>query len=121
MSQSEPMLEGYFPIVNVNDLQLNRPSRVKTENGYVVVALCQDETDRWVSAFTPICPHAMGDLSYGMIYKGQVECPVHGYRFDMQTGVCTFPNGESPMKVYPAQVVDGVVYVKVGKAKWMES
>lgn len=114
-------LDGYLPTVNVSALQLNRPQRVKTENGYVVVVLYQDGAGRSVSAFTPICPHAMGDLSYGTLYDRQVECPVHGYRFDVRTGRCTFPEGESPMKVYPVRVVDDVVYVKLDKPKWMMS
>lgn len=112
-------LEGYLPTVPLADLQLNRPKRVKTANGFVVLALSQDDTGQIVSAFTPICPHAMGDLSYGMIYKGEIECPVHGYRFDLKTGTCTHPDDESPIQLYPAQVVDGVVHVKMEKPKWM--
>jgi 3-phenylpropionate/trans-cinnamate dioxygenase ferredoxin subunit len=113
-------LEGYLPTVPLTDLQLNRPKRVKTPNGFVVLALSQDESGQTVSAFTPICPHAMGDLSYGMVYKGEIECPVHGYRFDLKTGACTHPDDESPMQVYAVQIVDGVVHVKLEKPKWMK-
>lgn len=112
-------LEGYFPTVKLDELQPNRPKRVKTDNGMVVVALAQIGAEAQVSAFTPICPHAMGDLSYGMLYQGEVECPVHGYRFDVRTGACTQPGDESPLQVFPVQVVDGVVYVKVDRPKWM--
>lgn len=113
-------LEGYFPTVKLDELQLNRPKRVKTEHGYAVVVKSQDDAGEYVAAFTPICPHAMGDLSYGMVYKGQVECPVHGYRFDVKSGECVMPGDESPMVIFPTQVVDGVVHVKVTKPKWMQ-
>jgi 3-phenylpropionate/trans-cinnamate dioxygenase ferredoxin subunit len=112
-------LEGFLPTVRLDDLQLNRLKRVKTDNGTVVVALAQSGAEARISAFSPICPHAMGDLSYGTVFQGEVECPVHGYRFDVRTGACTHPGDESPVQVYPVQVVDGLVYVKVMKPKWM--
>lgn len=120
MSQPESALDGFLPAISLDELQLNRPRRVKTANGYVVIALTEVGGARMVAAFTPICPHAMGDLSYGAVYNGQVECPVHGYRFDVTTGECVWPSGESPLRVYPVQVVDGMVYIKVEKPKWMQ-
>jgi nitrite reductase/ring-hydroxylating ferredoxin subunit len=116
----EQSLEGYLPTVKVDELQLNRPKRVKTENGFAVVVKTMGDAGEYLAAFTPICPHAMGDMSYGMVYKGEVECPVHGYRFDVQTGACTMPGDESPLAIFPVQVVDGVVHVKVTRPKWMQ-
>ncbi len=121
MSQSESALDGFLPAIGVGELQLDRPRRVKTANGYVVIVLTEVGGVRTVSAFTPICPHAMGDLSHGTAYQGQVECPVHGYRFDVVTGECVWPSGESPLRVYPVRVVDDVVYVKVEKPRWMQA
>jgi nitrite reductase/ring-hydroxylating ferredoxin subunit len=121
MDQTESAPEGFLPAIHIGELQLDRPRRVKTANGYVVIALYELDGAQTVAAFTPICPHAMGDLSYGMIYRGQVECPVHGYRFDAATGECVWPAGESPLRIYPTRVVDGLVYVKVEKPKWMAS
>ncbi|BCX02613.1 MAG: hypothetical protein KatS3mg053_0551 [Candidatus Roseilinea sp.] len=121
MSQSESVNDGFLPAVNLSELQLNRPLRVKTANGYVVIALTEAGGAQIVSAFTPICPHAMGDLSYGAVHNGQVECPVHGYRFDVATGECVWPAGELHLRVYPVQVVDSMVYVKIEKPKWMQA
>ncbi len=92
-------LDGFLPTLPHDDLQLNRPKRVKTVNGYVVLAKTEVSGAQVVSAFTQLCPHAMGDLSYGMVYAAEVECPVHGYRFDIRTGACTHPGDESPLKV----------------------
>ncbi|HWP23603.1 MAG TPA: Rieske 2Fe-2S domain-containing protein [Candidatus Binatia bacterium] len=36
-----------------------------------------------------ICPHAGGQLCRGWIEGSQVVCPVHRYKFDLETGACT--------------------------------
>ena len=113
-------IDGFVPTLPLADLQLNRPKRVKTENGFVVLAKSTVDGNEVLSAFTPLCPHATGDLSYGTVYAGEVECPVHGYRFDLRDGKCTMPGDESPLKLYDVQVVDGVVHVKIEKPKWLQ-
>jgi nitrite reductase/ring-hydroxylating ferredoxin subunit len=40
-----------------------------------------------------ICPHEGGQLCNGWIEGGEVVCPLHGYKFNLQTGACsTDPN-----------------------------
>lgn len=34
------------------------------------------------------CPHALGDLSKGEIRDNHVICPLHGWEFNLKTGVC---------------------------------
>ena len=36
-----------------------------------------------------ICPHEGGQLCRGWIDNGEVVCPLHGYKFDLQTGACS--------------------------------
>ena len=42
-------------------------------------------------AHTTICPHLSGPLSHCVDQDGQLTCPWHGYRFDIQSGECVFP------------------------------
>jgi nitrite reductase/ring-hydroxylating ferredoxin subunit len=35
------------------------------------------------------CPHAGGSLADGVVDGDEVVCPLHGYRFDLKTGVCS--------------------------------
>ena len=37
-------------------------------------------------AFSTLCPHALGPLEEAPIEAGAVECPWHGYRFDVRSG-----------------------------------
>ena len=41
----------------------------------------------WV-IYPAACPHQLGPLT-GELVDGQVECPWHGYRFDVRSGACT--------------------------------
>ena len=36
-----------------------------------------------------ICPHEGGQLCNGWVDGGEVVCPLHGYKFDLQTGACS--------------------------------
>jgi nitrite reductase/ring-hydroxylating ferredoxin subunit len=50
-----------------------------------IVILVQDgplrAVDRW-------CPHEDGDLGEGMMFRGNIKCPVHGYIFSLTAGRC---------------------------------
>ena len=39
-------------------------------------------------AYAAVCPHRLGPLGEGALTDGIVECPWHGYRFDVRTGEC---------------------------------
>ena len=39
------------------------------------------------------CPHRAAPFSEGCIIKNTVECPYHGWRFDVDSGICkTIPS-----------------------------
>lgn len=38
-----------------------------------------------------ICPHLLGPLKDSDISGGELTCPWHGYRFDLDSGECVFP------------------------------
>jgi len=46
------------------------------------------ELDGKLVAFSAQCAHQMGPLGDGRIEGGVVECPWHGYRFDIRSGEC---------------------------------
>ncbi len=39
-------------------------------------------------AHTTMCPHTLGPLGAATVIDGIIECPWHGYRFDIATGKC---------------------------------
>jgi nitrite reductase/ring-hydroxylating ferredoxin subunit len=104
--------------VNVTDLKINQPKRVKTQNGFVLLMRLSEEE---VRAITPICPHANGDLTYGHYFDDAIECPLHGWRFDVRSGACVEPQGASPLRTYPVRIDEGVVSVEIARPKWMDA
>ena len=46
------------------------------------------ELDGKLVAYSTRCPHLLGPLGEGRIDGGIVECPWHGYRFDVRSGDC---------------------------------
>ncbi len=62
------------------------------ENNIAVVfalhkKICIAKSASGLTAFSANCPHASGDLSQGVLdKKGNIVCPVHGYRFSTSSG-----------------------------------
>lgn len=56
------------------------------------------------------CPHRGGPLGAGVLKDVTVFCPLHGWGFDVRTGICdTRP--DRPAKTYRTRVVDGWVQI----------
>lgn len=118
-------LAGFTPAARLSELQRGRMKRVDL-NGEPVVLAVLDKADSLagveVVAFTSLCPHALGDLSYGSLYNGEVDCPDHGYRFDARTGACVFPKAGPRLRTFPVRVLsDGTVMVRVERPAWMSA
>ncbi len=53
--------------------------------GYKLVVI---RTEDRVSAYEDRCPHASWPLSQGTLRDATLECPGHGWEFDVRTGRC---------------------------------
>ncbi|MGP4029941.1 Rieske (2Fe-2S) protein [Actinomadura sp. 3N407] len=62
--------------------------------------------DRGFHALADACPHMGGPLSESEIHDGAVECPWHGWRYDLATGDRRDRPGQ-PARMYPVRVRDG--------------
>jgi nitrite reductase/ring-hydroxylating ferredoxin subunit len=60
------------------------PCRVERDGDAVVVL----RTGGVVRAWRDVCPHAGWRLSEGEMVDGRLECPGHGWRFDVESGRC---------------------------------
>jgi nitrite reductase (NADH) small subunit len=58
------------------------------------------------------CPHANGPLGLGWIEEGEAVCPLHHWRFRLDTGRCTTVRGES-VHCFRCEVRADEVYVEV--------
>lgn len=56
------------------------------------------------------CPHQGGPLAEGVAGGCSVVCPLHSYRFDLETGAC-LNAPELRVRTYPVREVDGRLYL----------
>ena len=79
--------------------------------GELEVALCR--VDGAICAFEDLCPHAYALLSEGFVEGGEIECPLHGARFEIATGRCLAPPADRDLQTYPVRVDGDDVFVEI--------
>jgi nitrite reductase/ring-hydroxylating ferredoxin subunit len=80
--------------------------------------ICIGKYNNQLYAFDYKCPHANGIMAHGYISaKGEVVCPLHHYKFSIETGKNTTGQGYS-MKTYPIEIKDEGVFVGETIKKW---
>ena len=67
-----------------------------------------------VRAFDATCSHADFLLGTSRLVRGcEIECPMHGARFDAATGKATKGPATRPLTCLAVRVVDGRVHVEI--------
>lgn len=88
--------------LRLSDLRNRQPRRIVVDGVPVAVVRVDDE----VFAVDDICTHAEVSLSEGEVSGCQIECWLHGSRFDLRTGEPSGPPAFEPVKTYPV-LIDG--------------
>jgi NAD(P)H-dependent nitrite reductase small subunit len=92
-------------LAKVDDIPEDHGLRVKVEDKQIALF----KVDGEVFAISAICPHAGAFLDMGYLEDYTIICPLHGWDFDVRTGVS--PNYGVKTKCFPIEVKDGVVYL----------
>ena len=61
------------------------------------------------------CPHASGNLSAGEIHRENVTCPVHKWKFDLDTGHCVGTD-DVFLRRYPCKIDGDWLMVDVSRS-----
>jgi NAD(P)H-dependent nitrite reductase small subunit len=64
-----------------------------------------------IYAIEDLCPHLGFPLSEGIVQNGEVICSWHGWRVRLEDGACRRERDRA--RVYPCEVRDGEIFVKV--------
>lgn len=69
--------------------------------------------DDKVRVYSARCPHSKATLCKGVDHGDRVECRIHNWTFDLESGRCLGPDpeGKSGLLAYSATVRDGVVFL----------
>ncbi len=123
----------WYAILESREVAPGKPVGV-TRMGEKLVAW-RDSTGR-VAIMSDLCPHRGAALSAGKLTGDCVQCPFHGFEYDV-SGACTLvpasgKNSEPPkalkVKTYPTREAHGLIYLWWGEtreeyppAPWFES
>ncbi len=94
---------------SLSDLPENGALRVELDGTPICIARSGGE----VFAISDICSHADVSLSEGDVEDGQIECWLHGSKFDLRTGAPTGLPAIKPVATYPVTVEGDDVLVKL--------
>ncbi|MFD3702108.1 Rieske 2Fe-2S domain-containing protein [Nocardia sp. NPDC058658] len=89
-------LENFWhPVAFAHEVTADAPTRVELLGRRWVVIRTGDD----IVAFRDECPHRRASLSKGQLVEGTIECPYHGWRYNLQ-GQCVLvpalPQGSPP-------------------------
>lgn len=99
-------------IMLVSDLADGQVKVIGVAGKRIAVALAEGT----FYAFDDCCTHAEASLAEGTFDPGsrEIECGLHGARFDVVTGKPRCLPAVKLLKTYPARVVDGQVEIQIG-------
>ena len=66
--------------------------------------------DGELHAIENFCPHKGYPLADSRLYGPEVECDLHGWRFDVRTGAC-LTKAKCSLEAYEVEIEDGWIYV----------
>ncbi len=94
---------------SLSDLPEDGALRVELDGTPICIARSGGE----VFAISDVCSHADVSLSEGDVEDGQIECWLHGSKFDLRTGAPTGLPAIKPVATYPVTVEGDDVLVKL--------
>ena len=69
--------------------------------------------DGKVFAVDDLCSHEDASLSKGSLHGECVTCPLHGSRFDLNTGAALDEPAEEPVQTYPVRIDGDDILVRL--------
>ena len=102
-------MNGPERVCELVDLAVDRAQPVRVDGVEVALVRTNDE----VFAIRDECSHAAIPLSEGDVEGCEIECWLHGSRFDLRSGKPLGLPATEPVPVYACHIRDGGVYVDV--------
>lgn len=83
-AEAEVKTESTKTVIRADDISEGAAKLMRVKNEEIAIF---KHTGK-LCAIQNICPHQGGQLSAGTVENGAVACPLHGYKFDLQSGAC---------------------------------
>jgi 3-phenylpropionate/trans-cinnamate dioxygenase ferredoxin subunit len=102
-------MSDYRTIARLEDVPEKEPTAFDLEGRDIVVI----RVDGTVHALEDRCSHEDFPLSAGAVLDGQIECALHGARFEMASGKPKALPAVQPVKVYDCRVEGDEIQVRI--------
>lgn len=79
-------------------------------DGDTAILVCNIEGE--IYALEDKCTHQDFELSPGKLEGHEIECVLHGAKFDVRTGQALCAPAYSPAPKFPVRIVDGLIYTR---------
>ena len=96
-------------LASLSELEPKSALRVELDDDAAVALVRSGDGD--VYAVKDMCTHEEWPLSDGWVEDTEIECSLHGSRFDLASGNPDSPPALVPVRTYPVQVVGDDVLV----------
>lgn len=102
------MSESWHQLIAESEFPETGKLAAKAGDWHVLVA----KTDKGLFAVNDRCTHQAALLSGGRIRRGAIMCPLHGARFEVETGRC-IGGAYRDLRNFEVRVTDGTIEVRV--------
>jgi len=100
----------WTPITIIENVPLREGRAVTVRDAEIAIFHLED---RYLTIGNK-CPHKGGPLCDGIVSGTTVVCPLHGQRFDLETGMPVLASQPDCVATYPTRVEGGVIFVDLG-------
>lgn len=103
------MSTQFTRVASLSDLKTSKLMHVQPQGLNIALAY----VDGKVFAIDDMCTHEDAALSRGSLHGECVKCPLHGSRFDLNTGEALDDPAEEPVKTYAVELNGDDILVKL--------
>lgn len=101
--------DEYTAVCGADEVPDLMPKRVVVDGRGILICRSGGE----LYAVDETCPHEKKSMRYGVVQRGEIVCPHHRYRFDLETGRCKRRRRCAPAEIYDVEVEDGTIFVRI--------
>lgn len=99
----------FHAAAKVDEVPANTKLQVTVEGNDILLCHTKDR----LFAVRNLCSHAHESLDCGRMRAGWISCPVHGARFDLETGAPMNPPATLPIDTFEVRITGDMIEVAV--------
>ena len=99
--------KNFVAVAKVDEIGPGEKKVVDVNGTQIIVCNSKDT----IFAVRNLCSHAHETLECGRVRNGWISCPVHGARFDLETGEPKNPPATIPIETYEVRITGDTIEV----------